>query len=184
LNQHLDWFQISALLIALLCAIIDFRTTKIPNLITFPATLLGLILNFFFNGGWPALGNAAAGAVVGALITCVPKFKKLESIGFGDAKLMMAIGAFLGWEPVLLVFFYFCLCWGLSAGLKFLWLIPWGEIYNAIKIQNQSYVMSEQAAQRIQKMLKTPTPVAPFIAAGVLLAELFGDATLKFMGFS
>jgi prepilin signal peptidase PulO-like enzyme (type II secretory pathway) len=182
--ESLTHLQIAALIIAIVCGVIDFRTTKIPNMITFPATLLGWVLNLI-AGGWPALGSAVAGAVLGAVITCIPKWNKRDSIAYGDAKLIMAMGAFLGWIGVLLVFFYFSLVWGLIAMYRFVSVLPLKNMLGGLlaKQAGGSWFTAETAA-KVQKSMQTPIPLAPAIATGVLLAELFGPATLQFMGFT
>ena len=49
--QTSDYFLILLLLSILsISAIIDFRTQKIPNLITFPAVIIALLYHFFTHG--------------------------------------------------------------------------------------------------------------------------------------
>lgn len=78
---------------AAVAAITDYRKGKIYNWLTFPLLGLGLVLAFLL-GGWHTLGNAAAGAGL-ALILFAPL--SLASVfGFGDVKLLMALGTVLG----------------------------------------------------------------------------------------
>lgn len=61
-------------------------------------------------GNWPELLSALVGmAFGGALIWGVrivgTHALRVEAMGYGDVLLMFMIGAFLGWQPVLLVFF-------------------------------------------------------------------------------
>jgi Flp pilus assembly protein protease CpaA len=84
------------LFVALVVAgVIDMRTTKIPNALTFPLMLLGLLVQATVGTGITdgLMGLAAAFAIHYVLWQI-----KLE--GAGDAKLMMAVGAFVGWTTM------------------------------------------------------------------------------------
>ena len=184
--ENFTVLQFVALAIAIVCGVIDFKTTKIPNLITFPATVLGWILSYIYGGGWPAVGSAVLGSIIGVALSIAPKLldKKRDPIGFGDAKLLMAMGAFLGWVGVLLVWFYFSLAWGVIAVVRFVSVLPLKSLMGAIFAkQAGGNLLSAETARKVQKVMQDPIPVAPAIAAGVLLSELWGKETLKFMGF-
>jgi leader peptidase (prepilin peptidase)/N-methyltransferase len=79
---------------------IDFDTQLLPDVITLPLLWLGLLLNL--QNTYTSLGNAVVGAVVGylALWSVYWLFKLTtgkEGMGYGDFKLLAAIGAWLGW---------------------------------------------------------------------------------------
>lgn len=64
---------------------------------------------------WHGLAWSLAGAAVGAGVTWLVRLVsawvlRVESLGFGDVTLMAMIGSFLGWQPVVLVFFLAPLC--------------------------------------------------------------------------
>jgi leader peptidase (prepilin peptidase)/N-methyltransferase len=85
---------------------IDFDTQLLPDNITLPLLWLGLLLNL--NGAYTSLPNAVIGAIVGYLtLWSVYWLFKLttgkEGMGFGDFKLLAAIGAWLGWTLLPLV---------------------------------------------------------------------------------
>lgn len=85
---------------------IDFDTQLLPDDITLPLLWLGLLLNL--NGTFTSLQNAVVGAVAGYLaLWCVYWLFKLatgkEGMGYGDFKLLGAIGAWLGWTMLPLV---------------------------------------------------------------------------------
>ena len=85
---------------------IDFDTQLLPDSITLPLLWLGLLLNL--NGAFTSLANAVVGAVAGYLVLwsvywVFKLFTGKEGMGFGDFKLLAAIGAWLGWTLLPLV---------------------------------------------------------------------------------
>jgi leader peptidase (prepilin peptidase)/N-methyltransferase len=93
-----------AALIAL--TFIDFDTQLLPDDITLPLLWAGLLINV--NGTFATLSNAVIGAAVGYLtLWSVYWLFKLvtgkEGMGYGDFKLLAAIGAWLGWQLIPLV---------------------------------------------------------------------------------
>ena len=104
------WIQIPLILILVYLAYIDLRTFRLPNLITLPLILVGLIFNGFSNQGFVSFQDAIIGAVLGytslwLLNYLYQSLKKQAGIGMGDAKLLAALGAWLGWFalPVILL---------------------------------------------------------------------------------
>lgn len=92
-------FILAASLIAL--TFIDFDTQLLPDDITLPLLWAGLLLNL--NGGFTSLKFAVIGAVAGYLIlwSIYWLFKLLtgkDGMGYGDFKLLAAIGAWFGWQ--------------------------------------------------------------------------------------
>ena len=98
------WLGLAALvftwaLIAL--TLIDLDTYLLPDDITLPLLWLGLIVNSL--GGFTDLPSALWGAVAGylALWSVYKVFKLLtgkEGMGYGDFKLLAALGAWMGWQ--------------------------------------------------------------------------------------
>lgn len=85
---------------------IDFDTQLLPDDITLPLLWLGLTFNLF--GAFTTLSDAVTGAMVGylALWSVYWLFKLItgkEGMGYGDFKLLAAIGAWLGWTLIPLV---------------------------------------------------------------------------------
>lgn len=87
-------------------AFIDFDTTLLPDSITLPLVWAGLGFNLF--GTFTTLPAAVIGAMAGYLtLWSVYWLFKLatgkEGMGYGDFKLLGALGAFLGWQMLPLI---------------------------------------------------------------------------------
>lgn len=90
-------------LIAALVALtaIDFDTQLLPDDITLPLLWIGLALNVF--NVYTDLKSAVIGAMVGylslwAVYWLFKLFTGKEGMGYGDFKLLAALGAWLGWQ--------------------------------------------------------------------------------------
>jgi prepilin peptidase CpaA len=93
---------ISALILVLCGGWTDWRSARIPNWLTIPGLLIGIVANTVLAGKaglWIALEGA--GLALGILLP----FVLLRGLGAGDWKLMGALGALLGPGPVLVVLF-------------------------------------------------------------------------------
>jgi len=82
---------------------IDYDTQLLPDDITLPLLWIGLLFNL--NGGFTDLKSAVIGAIIGYLIlwSIYWLFKiatKKEGMGYGDFKLLAAIGAWFGWQLI------------------------------------------------------------------------------------
>ncbi|MFQ5795505.1 MAG: prepilin peptidase [Candidatus Bipolaricaulia bacterium] len=84
---------ISALIVV---TFIDLEFKRIPNWITFPGILLGLLSTLWLGdiSIWTALASAVAG---GGLLWALGVLYK-GGMGGGDIKLAAMLGAFLGWQ--------------------------------------------------------------------------------------
>jgi len=82
-----------ALFVAVLAAVFDVKTRRIPNILTFGTALCAGLLHIWTEGG-PGLGLSVAGWFVGVAIFF--PFFALGGMGAGDVKLVGAIGACLG----------------------------------------------------------------------------------------
>lgn len=81
------------LLCALIGAVYDVISRRIPNAFTLPAILFGLLLHYSL-GGWRQLGSAAAGGLLCGLIFLL--LHLAGGMGGGDVKLIAAAGSSAG----------------------------------------------------------------------------------------
>jgi len=98
-------YEINILLIILLssilviAAVIDIRIQKIPNLLTVPTMILGLIY-YSITAGWDGLLFSFEGLGLGVGIFFIPYL--MGGMGAGDVKLMGAVGAITGPKGVIM----------------------------------------------------------------------------------
>jgi leader peptidase (prepilin peptidase)/N-methyltransferase len=84
---------------------IDLKDFILPDWLTLPLILSGVIFNTFSANYFCSSFDAWLGIVIGyGLIRLVDeayfKLKKQRGIGQGDGKLLAAIGAILGWQAI------------------------------------------------------------------------------------
>lgn len=105
------WLGLAASLytwVLIAATFIDFDTQLLPDQLTLPLLWLGIIVNMsdgFGAGGIVDLNAALVGAMAGYLFlwTTFWAFKLItgkEGMGYGDFKLLAAIGAWLGWQII------------------------------------------------------------------------------------
>jgi prepilin peptidase CpaA len=87
------------LALTFLAALLDWRSRRIPNWLTVPGLLSGVVVHTLI-GGWHGTLFALEGAGL-ALLILLP-LVMLRALGAGDWKLMGAVGAFVG--PVMFLF--------------------------------------------------------------------------------
>jgi len=104
-----------ALMVAL--AMIDLDHMILPDVLTWPGVAAGILLQPLVHwaspgaaGPWRAMAGGALGAAAGAgsLLAVWGGWYLLrheEGMGLGDVKMLAAIGAFLGWQGVLVSLF-------------------------------------------------------------------------------
>ncbi|MBU4228253.1 prepilin peptidase [bacterium] len=104
--QSLIYIILSSALIII--AFIDLNQQIVPDVISLPGIVVGLILSFFVP--YISFVDVALGVLVGGGIILVIGlagsviFKK-EAMGGGDVKLAAMIGAFLGWRYIIISLF-------------------------------------------------------------------------------
>ena len=94
---------IAAGLFTLAAAMTDLRFRKIPNKLTVPFCIAGLIFQIAM-AGWPGLKDALLGFTVGFGILFI--LFAVGGGGAGDVKLMGALSVWLGWKKTLFVLIF------------------------------------------------------------------------------
>ena len=143
--------------------VIDLDTQLLPDSITLPLLWLGLLVNT--QQVFAPLVDAVIGAAAGYLTLWLVYwgFKLVtgkEGMGYGDFKLLAALGAWLGWQALPLMILLSSLV-GSIVGIS---------------------LMMFKQHQR-----ETPIPFGPYLAAAGFIALLWGDhlmnTYLRLMGF-
>lgn len=100
------WLGAAALLFTWIIIVltgIDLDTKLLPDNLTLPLLWMGLLVNL--AGAFTDLGSAVIGAVAGYLVlwSIYWAFKLItgkEGMGYGDFKLLAALGAWFGWQAL------------------------------------------------------------------------------------
>ncbi len=185
--------KIIALLVVGIATVCDMRSRKIPNKLTFPASLLGIVLQSVYFGSWAnghdALILYAAGAlcavmgwVMGVFVMSIYKIF-MRQMGHGDTKLVAAVGSLLGPWFVLLVIFYYMICFGVYSILAMAAAVPWQQLWLSSEMKKAGVSPMNVSMDKLAEVRKQVIPVAPFIALGTLCAVLFEIPTREFLGF-
>jgi len=140
-------------------AVIDLDTQLLPDSITLPLLWLGLVLNL--GGSFADLPSAVIGAIAGylALWSVYWLFKLAtgkEGMGYGDFKLLAALGAWLGWQ-----------------------LLPAVILLSSVVGAFVGIVLIVAARHG----RNVPIPFGPYLAAAGAFALFWGDAlTQRYLG--
>lgn len=105
LLNNIDLIRILLILILLYLSFIDLRSFRLPNIITLPLIISGILFNFFSPSSFVDVANSIIGAVIGygsfwLLNSLYRLTKKQDGVGMGDAKLLAGLGAWLGWAAL------------------------------------------------------------------------------------
>ena len=135
---------------------IDVDTQLLPDDLTFPLLWAGLLINI--NGTFVPLQDAVIGAAVGYLVlwSVYWAFKLAtgkEGMGYGDFKLLAALGAWLGWMALPTI-------------------ILLSSVVGAI-VGISLIVFAKRGRDK-------PIPFGPYLAAAGLIALLYGEQLGQF----
>lgn len=154
-----SWQTLAALVFAwsmIALAFIDLDTFYLPDDITLPLVWLGLLVNM--GGVFVDLQSAVIGAVAGYLVLWAVFWGyKLatgkDGMGYGDFKLLAAIGAWLGWKmlPVVILLSSFA---GAIVGVSMIVFARHGR--------------------------NVPIPFGPYLVMGGLIGMFWGEALLRY----
>ena len=83
--------------------VIDLQHRILPNVITVPGTVIGLVLSVLLPPGWVSalIGVLVGGGLLFAMGEAYYRLRGVEGLGMGDVKMLAMIGAFLGWQLAL-----------------------------------------------------------------------------------
>lgn len=84
--------------------VIDLQHRILPNVITLPGIVAGLLLSEVAGPGWQAslIGIAAGYGSLFLIAEGYYRLRHVEGMGRGDLKMLAMVGAFLGWKMVFL----------------------------------------------------------------------------------
>lgn len=155
---------------------IDSEHMILPNVITYPFFVIALVVrliypmvfseNFFSDTLYSPLSGIAgpawltsiAGAVLGALVgggslwivgEAWKRLRGVDAMGLGDVKMMLGVGALLGWRLAIVTIFFGAFSGALIGGIVVL--------------------------RQRDKDLQTQIPFGIFLGIGAITALLFGD---------
>jgi len=82
---------------------IDLEHQILPNSITLPGIVAGVLMSFIAPPGWrdALLGVLLGAGILYAIAGAYYLWRREEGLGMGDVKMLAMIGAFLGWKAVL-----------------------------------------------------------------------------------
>jgi len=155
-----NWHVKVVCLILIVAAYIDGKELRVPNWITFPMVLAGLIYSTCL-GGWEGLGAGLLGMTVG-LLTLLPLYS-VGGMGAGDVKLMAGIGAWLGATVTWNAFVATVIVGAIMAICMVLYRKAWDKHYGQFLLILGEFAnikdpgkLSEIAAERKPRMLLLP----------------------------
>lgn len=90
-------YPAAASVCAVVGSITDVKSRRIPNLITFPAFALGLLMHLVLSGWKSSLVALAAGLICGLVFLV---FYIAGGMGAGDVKLITAVGCIAGMSHI------------------------------------------------------------------------------------
>ena len=137
----------------------DLNEYLILDIFTLPLSVMGFVLSaLILNPFSVVIADSFAGLIIGFSVFYLIrwffyKYKKIEGMGLGDAKLMMMIGAWLGLKSILFVMFF-------SSVAALIVAIP---------------------LTIIKKDKRYPIPYGCFITLAAFLYILIGDTFYKFL---
>ncbi len=139
----------------------DLKTQRIPNALTFGTMVLGLAISAAAHTWWWGLAGAAL-----AFALMFPGYAFFGAVRAGDGKLLMAVGALLGWHEALEA----CLLtYALNIPFGLAILLYTGRLKNLPKVLAARLAKSRGAD--VPEPDVTVVAFAPVIVAATLIAR-------------
>src|SRR5437764_13400281 len=107
-----------AAVVAVCAGITDVRERRIPNLLTYPAMLAGLVVQMALHGWKGLLLSVAGGLFFGGVFLV---FYVIRAMGAGDVKLAAALGFIVGSSAALQLMFATAVAGGALAVIVMAW---------------------------------------------------------------
>ena len=139
--------------------VIDLHHRILPNSVTVPGVAAGIAASVFLPPGWlsSVIGALAGGGLLFAIAETYYRVRGVEGLGMGDVKMLAMIGAFLGWQQMLVTLIFASFA---------------GSVVGVAMIAGNRGGM------------KAALPFGTFLAVGAIIAAVAGDALLAwYLGF-
>ncbi len=144
-------------------ALSDMRSHRIPNWLTFPVMVAGLVY-YFYLGGPRGLLFSLAGLMLG--FAFLMPFYLIGGTGAGDVKLMAAVGALLGPGGVLWSF----LCTALVGGVYAVLLLVTSRYRQETRARYKERLRTFIRTRNLAELKADKTQKAPVLCYGVAIA--------------
>lgn len=175
LGWWLAWQVFAWSLVAI--AFIDLEHTIVPEVLTVPATIVGLVCAFALPGGleWEAVWGLAGGAGFLLLVAGMGwlMFKR-EAMGVGDVYILALAGAWLGWRALPFVILASSLQALVAALLAKLWALATGRGQSLTMTTAELDAKFDEEDRFPDGRHHTVIPYGPFLALAALEAMMFG----------
>lgn len=153
----LTWLLVVRL--AFLCAMVvlavtDLRHRILPNAITYPGIIVGLLCSLVLPPGFrsAAIGVLAGGGVPWLIGEVYYRVRGIEGLGMGDVKMLAMIGAVLGWRAV---------------------------VVTLVLASVSGALVGAALLARTKDGMRYALPFGTFLSAGALVASLVGEPIVE-----
>ena len=165
---------------ALFCiAVIDYDWRIIPNVITFPGMVLGVLAVLFAmpEVGWRSSlwGLAIGGGVLFVTGQLYELVRGREGVGLGDVWLLGMVGAFIGLPGVLFTLFFGAII-GAIGGIA---VAVFGSTAIDATAQAEMAGAADDPIESDVSILQTEVPFGPFLALAAATYTLFQPALTR-----